>query len=294
MFGRALKYDMKAVWKLWWIIAVSVAALTVISSFVMRFVISMADKLEYASSLLSVVWGFAVLFLVMSIVVIFASSIGTVILVLVRFYKNFFTDEGYLTFTLPVSRAKLFFAKITNAMIWTLLHNVLLTLCVMLMLLIAPPPDNGAFINPIIYRGIGEFLTFIFEIIGTEGVLWILLYMIEGMILLFISSLINVCLLHLCITVGAVIAKKAKVIAGIGIYYGVNILFSTILSIFGNLFTVGMMGGFIEIMSSIGSGRGVMSIIAVMILFAIAIFATVAVSLYLATLDMIRNKLNLA
>ena len=46
MFGRALKYDMKAVWKLWWVIAVSVGGLTVISSFILRFVLSFADKLE--------------------------------------------------------------------------------------------------------------------------------------------------------------------------------------------------------------------------------------------------------
>ena len=293
MFGRALKYDMKAVWKLWWVIAVSVGGLTLISSLVMRFVISTADKLEHASALLSLVWGAAVLFLFVSVVAICASGIGTVILVLIRFYKNFFTDEGYLTFTLPISRAKLFLAKITNAMIWNLLHSVLLTLCLMLALLIAPPAEKGELINPVVYEGIGEFLKLIFTDIPFEAVLWILLYTFEVLIGLFVSSLISVCLFHMCITIGSIVAKKAKVIAGIGIYYGVNILFSTALSIIGNLLTLGLLGGFVEIISGIESTRAIMSIIAVIGLLVISMLVTVAVAIYFATLDMIKNKLNL-
>ncbi len=293
MFGRALKYDMKAVWKLWWVIAVSVGGLTLISSLVLRFVISTADKIEHASALLSFVWGAAILFLFVAVLAIFSSSIGTVILVLVRFYKNFFTDEGYLTFTLPVSRAKLFLAKITNAMIWTFLHSVLITLCVMLAMLIAPPATDGAIINPIVYKSIGEVLKLIFTDIPFEAVLWTLLYMFEAILIVFASSLISICLFHMCITIGSIVAKKAKVIAGIGIYYGVNIVFSTIISILGNILTLGLLGGFVEIITGIESTRGILVIIALIGLLVFAMLATVAVAIYFATLDMIKNKLNL-
>ena len=294
MFGRALKYDMKAVWKLWWVIAVSVGGLTVIRSFILRFVLSFADKLDRVSTLVNVVWGIAVFFLCVSFVAIFASSAGTLILVLVRFYKNFFTDEGYLTFTLPVSRGKLFLAKMTNAMIWTTLHNILLIICVMVMMLIALPPQKGEFINPAIYTGIGELLGYVFEGITTEGIIWISVYAVEALLALTVYSSIGICMLHMCITIGAVVAKKAKVITGIGIYYGIQILFSTAISLLANLFIFGMIGGFSELISKIETESALFAIIAVIGLLVIGLLATVALTIYFVTLDLIKNRLNLA
>lgn len=48
----------------------------------------------------------------------FASSIITLIFILMRYYKNFFTDEGYLTFTLPVTPHELLWTKLISGMIW--------------------------------------------------------------------------------------------------------------------------------------------------------------------------------
>lgn len=292
MFGRALKNDMKAVWHLWWIIAASVGGLSVISSFVLRFLIANADKTD-GNTLLSFLWGAALLFFMVSVIAIFASTIGTVILVLMRFYKNFFTDEGYLTFTLPISRAKLFLAKIVNAVIWEALHVALLAVCVLVACLLAPVPERGSLINPVIYTQLFELLRVIFDGITFEAFMWIALYVTEIVIMIFVSSLISICLLHFCITVGSIIAKKAKVIAGIGIYYGINLVFSTAISIIGTMFMLGLMGGFIHYFTGIASADGGLATVAVILFMVIAVLATVAVALYLITLDLIRKRLNL-
>lgn len=292
MFGRALKYDMKAVWRLWWIIAVSVGGLTVISSFVLRFIIANADRTD-GNALLSFLWGAALLFFIVSVIAIFASSFGTVILVLMRFYKNFFTDEGYLTFTLPISRARLFFAKIVNAVIWNVLHFFLLVVCVLIACLLAPPPEKGSLINPVIYTELSELLRVIFDGIEFESVMWLALYVLEIVLMVFASAVITICLLHLCITIGAIIAKKAKVIAAIGIYYGTNLVFSTVMSVLGTMFMFGLMGGFIHYFTSIETLRGALGTVAVILFMVIAVLATVAVALYLITLDLIRKRLNL-
>lgn len=47
----------------------------------------------------------------------FASSIITLIFILMRYYKNFFTDEGYLTFTLPVTPHELLWTKLISGMV---------------------------------------------------------------------------------------------------------------------------------------------------------------------------------
>ena len=48
----------------------------------------------------------------------FASSMIVLIFILMRYYKNFFSDEGYLTFTLPVTPHELLWSKIISAMVW--------------------------------------------------------------------------------------------------------------------------------------------------------------------------------
>lgn len=55
-----------------------------------------------------------------------AISFGCCIMYAVRFYKNLFTDEGYITWTLPASPLTQFWAKILSASIWYVLD---LTIC---------------------------------------------------------------------------------------------------------------------------------------------------------------------
>ena len=45
-----------------------------------------------------------------------------------RFYKNLMTDEGYLMFTLPVSRSQLIWSKLIVSMAWGILSAVLAAL----------------------------------------------------------------------------------------------------------------------------------------------------------------------
>ena len=45
-------------------------------------------------------------------------------LLLYRFYTSTFTDEGYLTFTLPVKRSTILLSKTVNAVIWTILSFI--------------------------------------------------------------------------------------------------------------------------------------------------------------------------
>ena len=52
----------------------------------------------------------------------------TLVLMVYRFYKNLMTDEGYLMFTLPVSRSQLIWSKLMVALAWGVLSAVLAAL----------------------------------------------------------------------------------------------------------------------------------------------------------------------
>lgn len=48
----------------------------------------------------------------------------------IRFYKNFFTDEGYLMFTLPVKTSELLFSKLLVAVLWRLISILFIWLSI--------------------------------------------------------------------------------------------------------------------------------------------------------------------
>ena len=291
MLAKALKHDMKAIWRFWWIIAVSVCGLSVVSSVVLRFVISNIDR--EAGLIFNIIIAVAMLFSVISIAAIVVSPAATSIIVYLRFYKNFFTDEGYLTFTLPVSRAKLFLSKTINALIWNALHIAVLIGCFFIFILIGIPTDHGAIVNYNFFGELFELFRVIFDGAPFEAYLWVALYVIEYIILIAVSAFLFVNLVHLCITIGAIVAKKGKVIVAIGIYYLVNVVFSTVVAIIGNLFIISLAGGFVQLLEN-ASTYIILSIIAVIVFMIIVAVAGIGMMLYLVTLDKLERRLNLA
>ena len=49
-----------------------------------------------------------------------AAVVTTIVLMVLRFYRNLMTDEGYLMFTLPVSTTELIFSKLIVSVVWFL------------------------------------------------------------------------------------------------------------------------------------------------------------------------------
>lgn len=65
--------------------------------------------------------GFTILAYILSLA---ALSFCITLCTAVRFYKNFFTDEGYLMFTLPVKTSDLLLSKLLVAILWRLISIV--------------------------------------------------------------------------------------------------------------------------------------------------------------------------
>lgn len=287
MLRKILKYDMNYIRRIWWILAVSVLGLSVISASIIRLFIEFgaSDNAE-SNIIIDLFLIFGMFFAVIAIVVIIASLIGTEVLILVRFYKNFFTDEGYLTFTLPVSRKKLLLSKTLNAMIWLNLHVVLLAICVMIYMLIVPTGDS--FINLTAFKAVGEFISSLWSQTGA----WLILYALEIVLILEVMLVFSVSLMYYCITMGSVVAKKHKVLAAIGIYYLANSISSVINTVL--MFTGGLCAdGLFTLLASRSALIGNIAIfISLLILF--IIYACLAMIMYFMTLGKLERRLNLA
>lgn len=74
-----------------------------------------SDAMDTVASLAITVYGFVAV----------CAVLLTMALMVYRFYKNLMTDEGYLMFTLPVSRSQLIWAKLIASVVWSALTAVL-------------------------------------------------------------------------------------------------------------------------------------------------------------------------
>ena len=161
------------------------------------------------------------------IVAIAVCCAAVVFFLVYRFYKRCFTDEGYLTFTLPVSNHQILLSSIVNCIIGTLL--------VILAAALAAAIIFGMFL-----LAINSIQTILWADVWTAwNEVWQQLRdsfvkNIDQIALLGFSSIASalgslICLM-LSVTVGAMLARKYKILAAVGVYYGISMVESFVFS----------------------------------------------------------------
>lgn len=132
MFVKLLKQEWRATSKLLGIMSLAVLGVGVLEAVILRMMVANQD-IGAASIAVNSTLSSLMLFLSLAIV---AYVIGVQILLIVRFYKNKFTDEGYLTFTLPVTCHQIFLSSLVNMVIWTVISGIVTVLCVGIILVV--------------------------------------------------------------------------------------------------------------------------------------------------------------
>ncbi|MFI3212000.1 MAG: hypothetical protein R3Y24_01525 [Eubacteriales bacterium] len=117
MLNKLLKHDWKETWKFPTILIGFLLAATLLIS--LGFFTSLFDFSSFDSGHATfIMYTFVFLFYYMLIIGV---ALGISVYIAIRFYKNLFTDEGYLTHTLPVTPTQLLLSKILVGMGWSLL-----------------------------------------------------------------------------------------------------------------------------------------------------------------------------
>lgn len=293
MLKKCLKYDVQSVIRIWWILAATMLGAALIAGLAFR---GFTEALSHSDtdSVIQIIAIFGVLGAGLCLLAMVAALVVSVIIVYWRTYTHFFTDEGYLTFTLPVKRSTLYLSKVLTATLVEVVTVVIFILGICLILLIAPPSAyDGQIINPAAFSGVGELFGSLFKgFFGLEGGGWIIVWIIAAIPFLLMSQLYNSGLIFLCMTIGSVIAKKHKLLASIGIYYGFTAVLSFV-SQFASLFLSSGIVSVIFVAASGGTTSAGLTVTAV-ILVADLIMACLAVLLHFITVHLLEKKLNLA
>lgn len=159
MLGKLIRYDLKSTTKFLVIIHIFLVAASVFGR------IFLTGRLDFESDELNEL--LLTLAFVVYIIIFAGVSYGTYIVIAVRFYKNMFSDEGYLTNTLPVTKGMHLLSKTISGSIWCVIDMLLIYVCAYILLAIPIITDPlsahwDEFIRLLGFQGQGDFNFFLF------------------------------------------------------------------------------------------------------------------------------------
>ena len=163
-----------------------------------------------------------VLFSLLSVAAMLAVTLSlaaSVFYVLWRYYRSRFTEEGYLTYTLPVNNHQLMLSSILASVLEILLVG-LATVAAMAMafgIFAAGLPWNEVDSTSwgLLWSRFGELLSS-FRPVASDVLLVLL-----NMVLMGLATLLT---LMLAVTIGATAAKKHPILLAIAVYYGLSLV----------------------------------------------------------------------
>lgn len=123
MLGKLIKHEWKSVYKLGSILLITIFVVTLMGCIVLRTPIVSELLIEEAvlNEMQSILVAFmSVTSLVLYILLLVGAVYGILIYMGVHFYKTMYTDQGYLTHTLPVNAHQILISKIFVSSIWIL------------------------------------------------------------------------------------------------------------------------------------------------------------------------------
>ena len=166
-----------------------------------------------------------VFLMIAAIVAISICAASAIFFLIYRFYKSRFTDEGYLTFTLPVTNHQLLLSSITNTTLNLLIVGVVTVVTVLLIFLLALSAVPDVAVWEELKQVWPEILAVLKQAAAEDAGL--LALMAFSGVASFFCQIIQ---LMLAVTIGALIAKKHKLLAAVGVYYGINMAVSFLTS----------------------------------------------------------------
>ena len=239
MLGKLMKYEWKNIWKAGTLMLLGMLVVTVIGCVVLRMpggvVTGLLDNNDINATQSWFVLSSFVATLILYVIMLLASTWGMLIFLGIRFYRSMYTDEGYLSHTLPVTANQLFLSKVLVSGVWYLFITIgigisVVALIVSLMTGLLNIGELSSVLTQ--YNGnIWEFLADAFYELGRtyeeEMGINLLHYGITLLLTYVAGPFIAMVTLFGALTIGQ-LSSKHKGFMGILVYAGVTILSSII------------------------------------------------------------------
>ncbi|HJD13589.1 MAG TPA: hypothetical protein IAA03_07375 [Candidatus Ruminococcus avistercoris] len=202
MLKKLFKYEWKASSRL----LLAVYGIVILFSILSRIFMEVSGINGSEEAGLPILETIAALFLMLSVVMLCCSVVFTWVFIAYRFYKSVFTEQGYLTNTLPVTQQQIIVAKGLVGVIWQIVN--LLLVMISFFIIAATPKDLG-----MIFRAIPDlFKLFVNPDIGLT--MWMILAAV------ILSPFTMVMEMYMCVAIGNLL-NGHKVLGAVGTYAGI-------------------------------------------------------------------------
>ncbi|MCI8799783.1 MAG: hypothetical protein HFH88_08210 [Lachnospiraceae bacterium] len=175
---------------------------------------------------------FSVLTLMMYVMMLAGINYGITIYLGVRFYQTMYTDQGYLTHTLPVTKHQLLLSKILVSGLWIFFLMLSLYLSVFILgasMLSLFLPQGYSLAS--LWRELGLNFGELLELIGEEMDFNVIRWLVTLVVTTILSPFATVTILFGAISMGQLFGKH-RVLAAILSYIGIMVAVSVLSSIF--------------------------------------------------------------
>ena len=272
MFAKLLKHEWRAVSGVLSILSLAALGAAAVATVVLRLLLTYGDKAPALSTVGS-------LLLFGSILALVAYAVGSLFFLLFRFYKSRYTDEGYLTFTLPVSSHQILLSSLLIILAWSTI-TIIVTFFGLAMITLIGTTTSG-----LINTDLLESLWFIAELIGFLMFGQIKAAKVLAGAAIVVSFLMSIMLMVTAITIGSIVAKKHKVLASVATYYIINMGVSLVTS----LVSIPIMITSLNVSSLSEAAASTVGLL----VFEIVLELAIAVAGYFVTANMMKKKLDL-
>lgn len=200
MLGKLLKHELRATSRYLLPIFAILALFTVLAR--------IALGLEIFDGILSSIQGIIMVGYVISMIAI---VVVTIVVLVMQFYKNLTSDEGYLMFTLPVKSSQLINSKLIIAMFW----SILCFLAVILSILVVALTEVDIMT---IKLGFKMF----WKQINAEFMGYSTLFVVEMIILTILSGINKILHVYASIALGQLLNGR-RLLGSFGAYIGITV-----------------------------------------------------------------------
>lgn len=288
MLGKLLKHEFKSTGKVLIPVNLVLIIITIAGS------VLLGTKLLEREELLPV----SMILLTTYILMLFALSIATMIFLLVHYYRNMFSAQGYLTFTLPASTWSILNAKLITGFVWVLVNTVLTLISIGVLVVSAAGLENIASVGKEILisnimNGTESMAVSILDVLGYTPVQFVLFLIL----LILTACFYNIAMGYGSITIGQLYAKH-KVVGAVLAYFAIYVVMQIIatvvmfIGIFGRMFNMITVSAgaelegqaFVELMQSIYRPMFPMFII---------LYFVMGILCYVASVIIIKKRINL-
>lgn len=211
MLGKLIKNEFKATARNFLPIYLIMLTITVF----LKVLLEIQTNAGIENTFIDILFGLLMITFILAIIAIF---FVTAILIIKRFYDNMLKDEGYLSFTLPVTTGQHLMSKVLVGYAWMIVSFVIIVLSVTILFL-----GDGEFWEAI-QKGFSQAI----ELVNANG-MWH--FVIEIIMICLIGLYANIMLGYTCFSVGQNF-NKHRVVGAFITYMAIYIITQIVSSVF--------------------------------------------------------------